>query len=387
MLKKQKVYRLIFFFILLISTNYVEAQKTDTLIDVGGYNLHFSIYKGKGTPILFESGSNAWSTDWDSILPAIYKITETTLITYDRAGFGKSEINSKDTNLLNHGIEKGVNELEIALEKLGYDSEIISVCHSYGGFYSTLFTNHHPKKVKYVVRLDASIVQAFTDENLRLYHSQKVDKSIGLGKYYETNNFQNTVRLMRKINFPTTVPVIDIIAGIPYHTKTKEQTKEFEKAHIDFVNASPNRQLIIATESGHDIKFDNPNLVINAIIKAYIFTLDEKQKSEVLNRSINYAIELANETKKGESIYRHSEDYLNDLGYVLMENGELEKSLEVFKLNVYLFPNNWNVYDSYGEALLNLNKKVEAIKMYNKSIELNPNNENAKTVLEKLNKK
>ena len=96
---------------------------------------------------------------------------------------------------------------------------------------------------------------------------------------------------------------------------------------------------------------------------------------------------MANETKKGESIYRHSEDYLNDLGYVLMENGELEKSLEVFKLNVYLFPNNWNVYDSYGEALLNLNKKVEAIKMYNKSIELNPNNENAKTVLEKLNKK
>jgi tetratricopeptide (TPR) repeat protein len=70
-----------------------------------------------------------------------------------------------------------------------------------------------------------------------------------------------------------------------------------------------------------------------------------------------------------------------------MENGEMKKALEVFKLNVYLFPDSWNVYDSYGEALLNSNNKTEAIKMYKKSLELNPDNEDAKIVLDKLNKK
>jgi predicted negative regulator of RcsB-dependent stress response len=49
-----------------------------------------------------------------------------------------------------------------------------------------------------------------------------------------------------------------------------------------------------------------------------------------------------------------------------------------------LFPNSWNVYDSYGEALLNTGEKEEAIKMYKKSIELNPKNEAGKKILEQL---
>lgn len=382
---KQKT--IVFYLLTLLSNFSIYGQQIDTLVDVGGYKLHFNIIKGKGTPILFEAGSGAWSSAWDTILPAIYKITETTLITYDRSGFGKSELNLKDTTVQNHGIENGIKELEIALNKLGYNNDIISVCHSYGGFYSTLFTARHPNQVKYVIRLDASLVAPFTDYNLKRYHSEKLDKSRGLGIYYETINFHNTVKLMRKIEFPATVPVFDIIAGIPYHTKTKEQTIEFEKAHIDFVTGSSNRQLIKATESGHDIKYENPNLVINLIIKAYITTLNEKQKSELLNKSLDNAIEFANQTKKNEKDYHNSAENLNDLGYLFMEQGDLKKALEVFKLNIVLFPDNWNAYDSYGEALLNAKNNAEAIKMYNKSIELNPNNKNAKIVLDTLNKK
>lgn len=44
-----------------------------------------------------------------------------------------------------------------------------------------------------------------------------------------------------------------------------------------------------------------------------------------------------------------------------------------------LFPDSFNTYDSYGEVLLQANRKTEAIEMYMKSIELNPENENAKT--------
>ena len=79
--KNLQVLKIIILFV--ITANATFAQRLDTLVDVGGYKLHFNIFKGKGTPILFEAGSNAWSSDWDTILPAIYKVTGTTLITYD----------------------------------------------------------------------------------------------------------------------------------------------------------------------------------------------------------------------------------------------------------------------------------------------------------------
>ncbi len=44
----------------------------------------------------------------------------------------------------------------------------------------------------------------------------------------------------------------------------------------------------------------------------------------------------------------------------------------------------WNLYDSYGEALLRNGQRQEAIKMYQKSVELNPDNEGAKKILKQF---
>ncbi len=61
------------------------SQTLDTMIDIGSYKLHFYIVKGKGAPILFESGNGADATTWKSILNNIHDATGATLITYDRA--------------------------------------------------------------------------------------------------------------------------------------------------------------------------------------------------------------------------------------------------------------------------------------------------------------
>lgn len=44
-------------------------------------------------------------------------------------------------------------------------------------------------------------------------------------------------------------------------------------------------------------------------------------------------------------------------------------------------------YDSLGEAFMKTGEKDLAIKNYEKSLELNPNNDNAKKMLENLRKK
>jgi cytochrome c-type biogenesis protein CcmH/NrfG len=56
----------------------------------------------------------------------------------------------------------------------------------------------------------------------------------------------------------------------------------------------------------------------------------------------------------------------------------------VFETNVRLYPGSGNAYDSLGEVLLKAGMKERAIESYRKSLELDPNNNNAKAVLKKL---
>ena len=58
----------------------------------------------------------------------------------------------------------------------------------------------------------------------------------------------------------------------------------------------------------------------------------------------------------------------------MLNKDENEEAAAVFKLNVDLFPESFNVYDSYGEALLKMGDKEGAIKNYKKSVEINPHN-------------
>lgn len=88
--------------------------------------------------------------------------------------------------------------------------------------------------------------------------------------------------------------------------------------------------------------------------------------------------------------YYLNEDDMNELGLRLLYEakfeGHNELALEVLKLNTLFFPNSFNTYDSYGEALAHTGKKEEAIYMYKKSLELNPQSEGGKKALEELQK-
>lgn len=88
-----------------------------------------------------------------------------------------------------------------------------------------------------------------------------------------------------------------------------------------------------------------------------------------------------------ESTDRNIEANLNRTGYQLLAKDKVKEAIEVFKLNVMFYPDSWNVYDSLGEAYAEAGEIEKAIENYKKSIELNPDNENGKKALEKLQKK
>jgi CubicO group peptidase (beta-lactamase class C family) len=93
---------------------------------------------------------------------------------------------------------------------------------------------------------------------------------------------------------------------------------------------------------------------------------------------------LMEEYLKNPSSYEATERDFNRLGYQFLRLKRIDNSLLTFASATLIFPNSANIYDSYGEALLQSGKKEDAIKMYQKSIELNPNNENGKKVLKEL---
>ncbi|HMT28526.1 MAG TPA: alpha/beta hydrolase-fold protein [Bacteroidia bacterium] len=92
------------------------------------------------------------------------------------------------------------------------------------------------------------------------------------------------------------------------------------------------------------------------------------------------------EAAKKEPEYNISENAINTLGYEFMQNNKLADAELIFKLNVELYPYSYNVYDSYGECLLAKDQEKEGIAAYRKSLKLNPDNSNARKIIEKYDR-
>ncbi|HEX8140310.1 MAG TPA: tetratricopeptide repeat protein [Pyrinomonadaceae bacterium] len=68
----------------------------------------------------------------------------------------------------------------------------------------------------------------------------------------------------------------------------------------------------------------------------------------------------------------NTEEEVNALGYELIGRGRFREAIEVFKLNVKSYPLSANAYDSLGDAYSRSGDKEQAIKAYEKALELNP---------------
>jgi pimeloyl-ACP methyl ester carboxylesterase len=247
----------------------VKAQTIDTLIDVGGHKLHFHIINSSGTPILFEAGNGDDGSIWQPILSDVYKATGATLLTYDRAGLGKSGFDSSRTGLLNE-----IKDLELALKKLKYSKNIFIVCHSFGGFYAALFTHRNIKKVKGVVAIDIVTPCFFTKDWTEAFiktlskdelESIKKDKP---GWYYSIINLPTNSVYMQDKFFTSKTPltmiraenIMDII-----HENEKQKWIDCCKA----LGTMANHTYVVAKNADHHVWQKDPQVVIDEVSKLY----------------------------------------------------------------------------------------------------------------------
>lgn len=88
---------------------------------------------------------------------------------------------------------------------------------------------------------------------------------------------------------------------------------------------------------------------------------------------------------KDSDQYSLREEEINDLGYqILIDKKDTGAAIEVFRFNAGQFPKSYNVWDSLGEAFYRSGNLEEAIRNYEKSLQLNPDNEDGKRMLEKI---
>ena len=113
--------------------------------------------------------------------------------------------------------------------------------------------------------------------------------------------------------------------------------------------------------------------------------VNEILRKTIIENGINKAKSVYADLKADQSgKHEFNPSQLYRLGYQLMAEQRYEDAIEIFKMNVEMYPENTYMYDSLGEAYMKNGQTDLAIKNYAKSLELNPDNTNAVNMLEKL---
>lgn len=103
------------------------------------------------------------------------------------------------------------------------------------------------------------------------------------------------------------------------------------------------------------------------------------ESKDALNKTIEIILDKIIEKN-------NDEHFINNLGYSLLGDDQIAFAIKVFIKNKNLYPQSANAYDSLAEAYMIAGNNELAITNYEKSLELNPQNTNAKDQLKKLKK-
>ncbi len=248
-------------------------QAVEKSVDVGGYDLHFRIIPGRGLAILLESGGGMDSTEWNALAPRLAKETGATVIAYDRAGFGQSDLPETPCDL-----REDTAALWRGLRSLGLDRDLVLVGHSYGGFLIRFEAAEHPDAVRGLVFVDPFTVE-FVDalgvdycNNHPMMGKLPFDASHPetLSKLQRAvvrmvgaprRNLAEKMDVVRKAVVPAGIPVRVITSGTAW-LPNPDELKAWRESHERFTASIKGALLVLAEKSGHMIPYSQPDLLV-----------------------------------------------------------------------------------------------------------------------------
>jgi CubicO group peptidase (beta-lactamase class C family)/pimeloyl-ACP methyl ester carboxylesterase len=255
-------------------------EAVEKLVDIGEYNLNFRIIAGKGAVILLESGGGMDSSEWEALAPLLSRETGATVVAYDRAGFGKSDLPETKYDL-----HEDTEALWRGLRQLGLDRDLILVGHSYGGFLIRFEAGEHPSSVKGLVFVDPftfEFVDAMGAEAARNIMGKlpfDVSQPEKLTKYQRAevrmmgapgSNLAEKCDTARKAALPKGLPVRVITSGKEW--LPPQVQKLWRQSHERLTTSIEGAKLIVAEQSDHMIPERQPDLVLSVVTEVVRLT-------------------------------------------------------------------------------------------------------------------
>jgi pimeloyl-ACP methyl ester carboxylesterase len=247
----------------------------DTLVSIDGFRLNFRIYRAGRPTILLEAGGGMDHTEWDAIAPELSKKTGATVVSYDRAGFGRSDLPEHPCD-----IEIEAGWLWKAMKRLEFKKDIVLVGHSYGGWMIRIEASENPAAVIGIVFIDPFSVEfvdllgvAYLDQHpmagklpFDTSRPEKLTKHERALMRMVGDGLGPKVKVMRETAIPKGIPVFIIKSGLP--TLQNEEEQNAWNQALDTMAASiEGAFLIVAEESDHMIPLRQPDLIVETVVK------------------------------------------------------------------------------------------------------------------------
>jgi len=397
-----KIYFICFILTILITTAGLSQQssKVSDYLNVNDGKLYFETYGQGDETILFIHDGLVHSEVWENQFLTFADNFQ--VVRYDRRGYGRSPKPEKTYS--------NVEDLYQVFTSLKIDKAVL-IGMSAGGGLAIDFTLKYPDKVSRLIVVGAvvsgfSFSDHFYSRGGRLNASDYANPDKLLKYFVKEDPYEiapqnkevkeNLWKLMQQ--YPQNIdfsknrlavqpegPAIEILNEI--QVPALIVVGEFDIPDV-FVHAGaiesgiPFAQKVIIRNAGHLVPLEQPEVfneqVLNFLKGAEFF-------QELNTKGVAAAVEVFNKKHSEDDAWiPFSEIRMNILGYQKLQSGKVEEAIELFKLNVIAYPESSNTYDSLGEAYMVNGQNELAIKNYNKSLELNPNNENAKDKLKQL---
>jgi pimeloyl-ACP methyl ester carboxylesterase len=221
--------------------------------DIGGYELAYECV-GAGEPtVILEAGLGAAGTS--EFIGFINQAAGTTRVcTYDRAGTGASDGRPAGEHVT---AALMAEELHRLLDALGIQLPVVLVGHSYGGMPVRAFEGAYPEDVAGMVLIDVS-----SEPEVPVY------ERLDAGPWIDGTDridIHGTVRELHAAGDLGDVPLIVVTAGIIEDQWLATVPKLAARAQVRLAGLSSNAIQVVATDSGHFVHQDAPDVVLAAI--------------------------------------------------------------------------------------------------------------------------
>ena len=269
-----------------------------SLVDIGGRKLYLECH-GTGNPTVvlvagYRASGRYWSDDLlhpdaprTMVLPAVAETTR--VCAYDRPGttasIGEDDfISRSDAIAQPRTAPEVVEELHALLQAAPVPGPYVLVGHSFGGFFARLYAATYPADVVGLVLVDAYselLEDVMPPERwqalVRLNQGTGTDEVVPIPGYgdLETMSWGGDNAVVREAVAASPLrpmPLATLAHGKPFALPADPQgfTAAELEGYIRAANVAkavlvPNARFSVASESGHDIHQDQPELVSEAI--------------------------------------------------------------------------------------------------------------------------